>query len=583
MIPQSFIEDLRFAANAESIIGSYVDLKRAGRNLSGLCPFHSEKTPSFTVYPESNSFYCFGCGAGGDIITFIRRIENLEYVEAVKFLAEKLGMSLPEDAIDDHTASLKTKVLEINRESARFFHQTLLSEEGAGARKYLAMRALTSSTIRHFGIGYAPNRWESLCNHLHSKGFKDEDMIAAAVARRGKNGNVYDIFRDRVIFPIIDLRGNVIAFGGRKMEGEGPKYYNSTDTPVFKKTKNLFALNFAKAKNLSHIILCEGYMDVVTMHQAGFTEAVASLGTALTEDQARLISSYTGEVILSYDSDAPGQKATKRAISLLENAGVNTRVLTIDGAKDPDEYIKKFGKERFAKCLEGSFGSMEYQLSAIKAKYPTDTENGRLMVLREAASLLASLPGKLERDVWAGKLATDYGVNKDALLAQINRQIKKNIATKEKKEASRLALPSTENAGVLPEKRKYPRAVTGEEGLITALFRHPNKCLYAAESLSPEDFVSDYLRRVFEVQVSAAKNGNEPATKLFGEEFTMDEQALSSRLMAKARDISCDDCEVEDMIGVIKDEKAKRERGDIKDMTGEDLSKYLSEIRKKKL
>lgn len=353
MIPQSFIEELRLNCDIESVISSYVQLRRRGRILTGLCPFHSEKTGSFTVYPESQSFYCFGCGAGGDVIGFIRRIENLDYVEAIRFLAGRAGMTVPDDAREDRTAMLKTKILEMNREAAHFYFEKLIAPEGKSALNYLLGRGLTPKTIKHFGLGYAPTGRNNLTDMLSKKGFKYEDMEAACLARRGKNGGYYDVFRDRVMFPIIDLRGNVIGFGGRKMEGDGPKYYNSPDTPVFKKTKNLFALNFAKKQKLDNLILCEGYMDVIAMHQAGFTQAVASLGTSLTADQCRLAASYTDEAVLAYDSDEAGQKATRRAINLLDEAGIRSRVLSIEGAKDPDEFIKKFGAARFKRLIEG--------------------------------------------------------------------------------------------------------------------------------------------------------------------------------------------------------------------------------------
>ena len=311
MIPQSFIEELKMHSDIESVVSSYVQLKRRGRILVGLCPFHSEKTGSFTVYPESQSFYCFGCGAGGDVIGFIRRIENLEYVEAIKLLAQRAGMTVPEDAAEDRTAMLKTRILEMNREAARFYYDRLIEPAGEPALRYLLGRGLLPKTIKHFGLGYAPAQWSALTDMLAKKGFKYEEMEAACLARKGRNGGYYDVFRDRVMFPIIDLRGNVIGFGGRKMTGDGPKYYNSPDTPVFKKTKNLFALNFAKKNGkLPYLILCEGYMDVISMHQAGFTQAVASLGTSLTSDQCRLAAAYTDEAILAYDSDEAGQKAT---------------------------------------------------------------------------------------------------------------------------------------------------------------------------------------------------------------------------------------------------------------------------------
>ena len=310
MLSESFISELKARNDIEEVISSYVNVKRRGRNLVGLCPFHSEKTPSFTVYPDSQSFYCFGCGAGGDVVTFVKKIENLDYIEAVKSLAQRAGLAMPEDGYDDSYAKLKTRVLEINRETARFYHQCLISPVGKKALEYLRGRGLSDNTIRRFGLGFAPESWDAVIKHLRGKGFTFDEMAAAAVAVKSARGSYYDQFRGRVIFPIIDIRGNVIAFGGRLMDGQGPKYLNSPDTPVFKKSRNLFALNYAKSSKESALILAEGYMDVVALHQAGFTNAVATLGTALTAEQARMISQYAAEVVIAYDSDGAGQKAT---------------------------------------------------------------------------------------------------------------------------------------------------------------------------------------------------------------------------------------------------------------------------------
>ena len=362
MLPESFLNELKYRTDIEQVISRYVQLRRRGRNLTGLCPFHAEKTPSFTVYPDTQSFYCFGCGAGGDAITFIKRMENLEYMEAVRTLAERVGLEVPEGTADDGSRQRKARILELNRAAARHFHKNLMSDIGREARAYLVGRGLSKSTVVGFGIGFAPESWNDLRDHLRGQGFSDEEMISAALVSPGKNGGCYDAFRNRIIFPIIDLRGGVIAFGGRNLGEQGPKYLNSGDTPVFKKSRNLFALGFAKNTKRPEMILCEGYMDVVALHQGGFDNAVATLGTALTPEQARLISGYTGTVVLSYDSDGPGQKATGRAISIFEDTGVKVRVLSIPDAKDPDEFIKKFGPERFELLLEGSAGAVDFEV-----------------------------------------------------------------------------------------------------------------------------------------------------------------------------------------------------------------------------
>lgn len=362
MIPEDIINEIKYRNDIETAISSYVNLKRRGKNLVGLCPFHSEKTPSFTVYPENGSFYCFGCGVGGDVVTFTGLIENLDYIESVKLLAERSGVTLPQDGYDDSMQKLKNKIYDINRDTARFFHSFLMSEEGKWALDYLLGRGLTLKTIKHFGLGAAPDSWDMLIKHLKEKGYKEADMLAAGVVGKSQKGTLYDRFRKRVMFPIINIRGNIIAFSGRAMPGEdkqGGKYVNTSDTPVYKKSSNLFGMNFAKNVCSERVILVEGNMDVISLHQAGFTNAVAPLGTAFTMEQANLLARYTKEIVLTLDADAAGQKAIKRASELLENTGLKTRVVVIPDGKDPDEFIKKNGPDRFRALLEGAVSDIE--------------------------------------------------------------------------------------------------------------------------------------------------------------------------------------------------------------------------------
>ncbi|MBR5310714.1 MAG: DNA primase [Oscillospiraceae bacterium] len=583
MIPQSFIEELKMNCDIESVISSYVQLRKRGRISTGLCPFHSEKTGSFTVYPESQSFYCFGCGAGGDVIGFIRRIENLEYVEAIKFLAQRAGMNVPEDAAEDKTAILKTKILEMNREAARFYFSELTKPNGKAALDYLLGRGLLPKTIKHFGLGYAPNEWTALTDLLASKGYRYEDMEAAQLSRKSnKSGRYYDVFRDRVMFPIIDLRGNVIGFGGRKMSGDGPKYYNSPDTPVFKKTKNLFALNFAKKQKLDHLILCEGYMDVIAMHQAGFTEAVASLGTSLTSDQCRLASSYVEEAVLAYDSDEAGQKATKRAVSLLDEVGIRTRVLTIPDAKDPDEYIKKFGGTRFKKLIEQSAGSTEYELSKISAKYDTDSPEGKILALKEAVNLLSGMRNPLEREIWAAKLARDYGTTKEGILSQIQSKIKRKAKAENARAISGQSVSSTTFAGAVPEKLKNPAAAAAEERLLGSVMRNPDVLSTLSTELSSENFTCELYRLFYEKLLSTLSTKAEISLTLFGEDFTLEQQNIIARLAHLAREhqySSEDALEAAKTILRLKDKKSDKE---IAELSGSELAAYIEKMRKAK-
>ena len=582
MIPQSFIEELKMHCDIESVISSYVQLKRRGRILVGLCPFHSEKTGSFTVYPESQSFYCFGCGAGGDAIGFIRRIENLEYVEAIKLLAQRAGMAVPEDAAEDRTAKLKTRILEMNREAARFYYDRLIEPQGEAALRYLLGRGLLPKTIKHFGLGYAPAQWSALTDMLAKKGYNYEEMEAACLSRRGKNGGYYDVFRDRVMFPIIDLRGNVIGFGGRKMTGDGPKYYNSPDTPVFKKTKNLFALNFAKKNGkMPYLILCEGYMDVIAMHQAGFTQAVASLGTSLTSDQCRLAAAYTDEAVLAYDSDEAGQKATRRAIGLLDEAGIRSRVLSITGAKDPDEFIKKYGGARFKQLIEGSAGAVEYELDKIGAKYETDTPEGKIMALKEAVNLLAEMKNPLEREIWAAKLAEDYGTAKEGILAQVTAKLRRRAKAENFRSVAAPAV-RTAYANIIPEKLKNPAAAAAEERLLGAALRNPEAFKSLSGKISGEDFVCALYRRIFESAADAAAAGYELSLSSFGEDFSLEEQNVIARLFTSARESHYTEADALDAAAVMKKLREKKTDAEIADLSGAELSAYIEKMRREK-
>lgn len=582
MIPQSFIEELKMHCDIESVISSYVQLKRRGRILVGLCPFHSEKTGSFTVYPESQSFYCFGCGAGGDAIGFIRRIENLEYVEAIKLLAQRAGMTVPEDAAEDRTAKLKTRILEMNREAARFYYDRLIEPQGEAALRYLLGRGLLPKTIKHFGLGYAPAQWSTLTDMLAKKGYNYEEMEAACLSRRGKNGGYYDVFRDRVMFPIIDLRGNVIGFGGRKMTGDGPKYYNSPDTPVFKKTKNLFALNFAKKNGkMPYLILCEGYMDVIAMHQAGFTQAVASLGTSLTSDQCRLAAAYTDEAVLAYDSDEAGQKATRRAIGLLDEAGIRSRVLSITGAKDPDEFIKKYGGARFKQLIEGSAGAVEYELDKIGSKYETDTPEGKIMALKEAVNLLAEMKNPLEREIWAAKLAEDYGTAKEGILAQVTAKLRRRAKAENFRSVAAPAV-RTAYANIIPEKLKNPAAAAAEERLLGAALRNPEAFKSLSGKISGEDFVCALYRRIFESAADAASAGYELSLSSFGEDFSLEEQNVIARLFTSARESHYTEADALDAAAVMKKLREKKTDAEIADLSGAELSAYIEKMRREK-
>ncbi len=585
MIPDSFFEELKYRSDIAEVVGSYVNLRRRGRTLNGLCPFHSEKTPSFTVYPESQSFYCFGCGAGGDVITFIRKIENLDYMEAVRLLAQRAGMAVPEQEGDDRTAKLKKRVLELNREAARFFHQTLMSETGKPGRAYLVKRGLTRETVVHFGLGYAPESWDHLSREMRRRGFTEEELTAAHLATRRESGGVYDTFRNRVIFPIIDLRGNVIAFGGRNLGEKGPKYLNSSDTPVFKKSRNLFALNFAKNSSEKNLILCEGYMDVVSLHQAGFTHAVATLGTALTEEQARLIAQYTNEVILSYDSDGAGQTATRRATAILEAVGLKIRVLSIPGAKDPDEFIKKQGGERFRRLLEGSHSATEFELGKLREQHDTATEEGKVAFLKEVAVLLSRVGSPIEREVYLSRICRDLGVDKAAVQAQVEREYRRRRGADRKREERELTAGKPKLRAADREEellfRQEPRKARAEERILFYLTRHPDSWQMLQKMLPEEALLTETGRSLYRALIGRFAEGRpiELAT-LSAELSETAVSRLTGWLVTEGVNVTRE--EAEDCVRCLNEAAGQKTKEEIGSSSEEDLLRYIEAIREAK-
>ena len=523
---EEFLQELKARNEIESLVSSYVNLKRRGKNCVGLCPFHNEKTPSFTLYPENGSFYCFGCGTGGDVIRFVMLAENLDYVEAVRFLAARAGMSMPENGYDDSLLKLKNTILEINRETARFFHACLSTPDGAQGVEYFQSRALAPKTIRHFGLGFAPDSWDKLTKHLKAKGFAEDDLIQARVAARGRKGGVYDVFRRRLMFPILDLRGNVIAFGGRKLpEQEGPKYINTADTPVYKKSSHVYALNFAKNHAAQQIILCEGYMDVIALHQAGFQNAVAPLGTSFTAEQAKLLSRYTNEVVLTMDADSAGQKATERAISLLNETGLKVRVIRVPDGKDPDEFLRSHGADgpqRFKGLLEGAGNDVEYRLFQLSSRVDTATDDGKVAFLNQAAEVLGSLRSAIERDVYATKLAEQYGVAKRAILTQAEESARR-VQRREEKRQIKAAVTPQRNDPLNPQRLKYPRAANAEEGILAILLKNPDYGPEMDRLLKPEDFLTDFNKKVYNTLQKRIKEGKPLDLTLMSGEFTGEE------------------------------------------------------------
>ncbi len=508
-LSEDFLRELREKNEISEVISPYVNLRRRGSTMNGLCPFHNEKTPSFTVYLETQSFYCFGCGAGGDVITFIRRIENLGYIDAVKSLAQRAGMSLPEDGFDDAISNRRRRILEANREAARFFHNSLMSDKGKQCLDYYFGRGYTMSTIRRFGMGYAPDDWRALYNHLHNLGYTQGELIDANLVRKSeKNGkiNYYDNFRNRAMIPIIDVRGNVVAFGGRVLDDSKPKYINTSDTLVYKKGSGVFALNLAKDSGERRLIITEGYMDTIALHQAGFKNTIACLGTALPDEQVNLISRYADEVLLAYDSDEAGQKAVKRAIQAFSNTGVKVRVLALSGGKDPDEIIKKYGPERFRNIVDGAANDIEYRLNGIRSRYNTMTDDGKVGFMREATSVLASISSEIERDVYISRLSNDLDISKEAITQQVKSVRKRNVRAKEKEQMHRIQLSSFSENG-----KSIPIADIGakkaEESLIANLMRTSSNYAKFKDKLSVDLFVTDFGKTVFGAMLPYLEKG----------------------------------------------------------------------------
>lgn len=519
-LPDEFLQTVRDSNEITSVMSSYVSLKRAGRDNVCLCPFHSEKTPSCHIYTDTQSFYCFGCGAGGDVITFIRLIENLDYIESVKFLAQRAGIPMPEEA-GDKSAELKQRLLEINREAARYFRDVLLSEKGAEGRRYLAERGLSENTVRKYGLGYAPESWDCLKNHMLSKGFGENELITAALLSRSQKGSTYDKFRHRVMFPIIDRRGNIIAFGGRTLEADAPaKYLNSDETPVFHKRSSLFSLNFAKNTKEKFLILCEGYMDVISLNQAGFDNAVATLGTAITPEQARLMRQYCEQVVISYDSDGAGQKATMKAINLLSDAGVEARVLQMSGAKDPDEYVKKYGADGFRMLLGQSGGAISFELGKLTEGLDMDSAEGRSAYLKKAVSLLAEVNNRIDRMVYISDTAKLCGMDSGEIEKAVEERRRRKAYSSEREERRELIHPSAGRRDGAALNRNFTPEQRAERGIIAFMLHSPDMLRVVEAKLKPEDFPTEFYRNVFDCVAERIKNGASTDLSSLGNEFS---------------------------------------------------------------
>lgn len=583
-LSDDFLEQIRDRNDIESVISSYVELKRRGRNLTGLCPFHNEKTPSFTVYPETSSYYCFGCHVGGDVITFIRNIENLDYIDAVKFLADRSGIKMPDERFDDTVHEKRKLTYEMNRAAAKFFHETLMSDKGKTQREYFIERKLSKNDIIRFGLGAAPDDWHSLTNYLVSQGFSKDDLVRADLVKLSeKNGkkNYYDNFRNRAIFPVIDLRGNVVAFGGRVLDDSKPKYINTGDTPVYKKGRELFALNLAKNGNNGKLILCEGYMDVITLHRFGFTNAVAGLGTALTPEQVTLISRYAEEVYLCYDSDEAGQKAVKAALSLFSKTGVKVKVIMLDGGKDPDQILNnRGGQDKFNTLIENALNAIEYYLYILKSKYNLKTADGRQNYLNDASKLLMRV-GAIERDVYASKLAEELGVSKDSILTTVNYNTNKEQRAVKREEFKTAQKEERDVQKAFdPERAKNVRAAKAEDILLISILNNTAFYNKLKEDLTPELFITPLNKKILKLILNRLSEGLSVEISLLAPHLTSDEMNIVAKLFASTQLVSNTLEECVDCIGVLKSENAKRDEQKPSSMDDKAFLDFFANLKK---
>ena len=523
--PPSFLDELAARNPIEEVVGQYVNLKRSGSNLFGLCPFHGEKTPSFSVSPDKGIYYCFGCHKGGSVINFEMEIEGLSYPDAVRALAKRAGMTVPEDEQYQSRYRRQERLWALNKEAARFFHASLFQPEGAAGLEYAGKRGMPKSTLTKFGIGFAPDSWDALCKAMEAKGYTQEELRASGlVSVSQKNGHIYDRFRNRLMFPIIDVRGNVIGFGGRVMDNSTPKYLNSPETEIFNKRKNLFALNLAKKTRLGYLILVEGYMDAVALHQYGFDCAVASLGTSLTEEHASLLARYTQQVILIYDGDEAGQNATQRAIPMLEKAGLQVKVLKMRDAKDPDEYLRKFGADRFRILLEESSNRVEYQLKAIQKKYDLNIDEERVNFITEAADFVSTLVSAVQREVYGNRAAEAAKISPEAMKIEVQKAYKRRLS-REKRKQEKIDLAPARNLQAQSRQIRYDnvKSAAAEERVVAAVMKEP-ALLSEIPELTPEEFSAPILAKVFSQQLQRHREGQD-ATLTGLTDFTSEEMA----------------------------------------------------------
>ena len=556
--PQPFLDALIDRNPIDEVVGQYVSLTRRGSNLFGLCPFHSEKTASFSVAPDKGIYYCFGCHAGGGVVNFIMQIEGLDFPDAVRFLAKRAGMEVPEDEAYHSQYQKQERLWALCKDAARFFRQQLFSPVGKPAQAYIQKRALSMDTVKRFGLGFSPDAWATLTDTMKEKGYRLDELIDAGLSIRGKNGGVYDRFRNRLMFPIIDIRGNVIGFGGRVMDDSTPKYLNSPETLIFNKRKNLFALNVARKSKQGRIILTEGYMDAIALHQYGFDCAVASLGTSLTEEHANILAKYTNQVILTYDGDEAGQNATRRAIPMLEKTGIQVRVLRMQGAKDPDEFLKKYGAQRFEVLLDSCQNQAEYRLDSLRRKFDLTLDEQRVEFLSQAAALIASFPNAVQREIYGRRAAEAAGITPDAMKLEVERA-RKRARYKEKREQERRDLNPAASAQPRERSIRYTdlRSALAEEGVLR-LLTLDDSLFGENPPIREEDFSSPLLGRFFTALRAQLRESGQVNIPALAEFFTSEEISHLIGILQKPESLKNGAQALKDYCNIILDEAHKR-------------------------
>lgn len=579
---RGFLDELSARCDIVDVVSRYVQLKKSGANYFGLCPFHNEKSASFSVAPDKQIFHCFGCGAGGGVISFVMRAEGLEFPDAVRFLAQQVGMKVPDDRQDPRAAHRRERVLALCRDAGRFFYDQLWAPEHAPEQQYFARRGLARKTMNRFGLGYAPDSFNALIDAMTAKGYTRNELEDAGLVSKSEKGRVYDRFRNRVMFPIIDTRGQVIAFGGRVMDDSKPKYLNSPETTVFHKSRNLFALNFAKKTKADYFILAEGYMDVIALHQAGFDSAVASLGTSLTEEQARLIARYTKNIVISYDADGAGQAAAQRAIDILKKADLAVKVLRIPGAKDPDEFIHEKGPDAYRRLIEQSENHVAYRLDTIARKYDLEEDEARVAFLQDAARELARIDNAVEREVYIGRASKMAGVSAESMQVEVKRQLA--IRRKKQKTAEHREIRAPV-AAAQPKDRtlQYPdvRAARAEEGILQLVFTDDSLLDYLAGKITPDEFTAPVLRKIYERAVQLHGEGHLVAISAFEGYLEDNELSHLASLLGEPVTALRREQALDDYIDTMKTQRARREAE--QGVGGEDpLEAFVRRQREKK-